>query len=88
MDAFEILVVILSIALAIFLIAGIVLLVLMIRIARRVHEITEKARAAAGHVEVAARVFEKSAAPAVFSRLVANIVESWQSSKSKGKGEK
>lgn len=81
MDAFEILVTILSITLAIFLIVATVFTVFLIRIARRVHEITEKARAAAGSVEAAARIFQKTAGPAVFSRIVANIVETWQAKK-------
>lgn len=84
MDAFEILVTILSIALAIFLILAIVFAIHLIRIARRVHEISEKARSAAGSLHAAAKIFEKTAAPAVFSRIVANVVESWQNSR-KGK---
>ena len=81
MDAFETLVLILSIALAIFLILAIVFTLYMIRIARRVHEISEKARSAAGSMQAAAKIFEKTAAPAVFSRIVANVVESWQNSR-------
>lgn len=81
MDAFEILVVILSIALAIFLVLGIIFMVYLIRISRRVHEISEKARSAVDNVETAARVFGKAAAPAAFSRIIANIVESWQDNK-------
>jgi hypothetical protein len=81
MDAFEILVTILSIALALFLLLAIVFTVYLIRIARRVQDITEKARAAASSVQAAAKIFERTAAPAVFSRIVANVVEGWQSSK-------
>jgi len=81
MDAFEILVVILSVALAIFLILAIVFMFYLIRISRRVHEISEKARAAAGSMEAAAHIFRKTAGPAVFSRIVANIVETWQAKK-------
>ncbi|HEX9679697.1 MAG TPA: hypothetical protein VGA08_03695 [Candidatus Saccharimonadales bacterium] len=83
MDAFEILVVILSIALAGFLLLGIIFMVYLIRISRRVHEISEKARAAADSVEAAARIFQKTAGPAVFSRIVANVVEGWQAKKGK-----
>jgi hypothetical protein len=81
MEAFEILVIILSVALAIFLILGIVFMVYLIRISRRVHEISETARSAVDNVESAAKVFSKAAGPAAFSRIVANIVETWQSSK-------
>lgn len=83
MDAFEILVTILSIALAIFLILAIAFTFYLIKIARRVHEISEKARAAASSVQAAAKIFERTAAPAVFSRIVANVVEGWQKSKKK-----
>lgn len=83
MDAFETLVVILSVAFAVLLLLAIVLLAYLIRIARRVHEISERARSAATSVEAAAKIFEKSAAPAVFSRIIANIVEGWQHTKSK-----
>jgi hypothetical protein len=86
MDPNETLVIILSAALAIFMVLAIVFAIYSIRIARRVHEITEMARAAAGSVEAAAKIFEKTAAPAAFSRILANIIEGWQKgSKSKRK---
>jgi hypothetical protein len=81
MEAFEVLVVILSVVLSIFLLVAIIFTVYLIRIARRVHEISEKARAAASSMEAAAHIFKKTAGPAVFSRIVANIVESWQAKK-------
>ena len=85
MDAYETLVIILSITLAVFLILAIVFTIYMIRIARRVHEISEKARSAADSVETAAHLFQKTAGPAVFSRIVANIVESFRDKEKKGK---
>ena len=81
MDAFEVLVTMLSIALAVFLLLAIVFTVYLIRIARRVQEITEKARTAANSMQAAAKIFERTAAPAVFSRIVANVVEGWQKAK-------
>jgi len=83
MDSYDTLVLFLAVALAVFLVLGIIFMVYLIRISRRVHEITEKARAAADNVESAARIFRKSAGPAVFSRIVANVVESWRHSKGK-----
>ena len=74
MDSYDTLVVILSVTLAIFLVLGIIFLIYLIRIARRVHEISEK-------------IVRKTAGPAVFSRIVANIVEGWQD-KSKKKSKK
>lgn len=87
MDSYDILVIILSIALAIFLILGIVFMVYVIRISKRVDEITEKARSAVNNVESATRVFSKAAAPAAFSKVLANIVEGWQDSKKQRKGD-
>jgi len=84
MDSYDILVIILSITLAIFLILAIVFTIYLIRIARKVDEITDKAKSAVSSVEAAAKIFEKSAAPAAFSRIVANIVESF-SDRKKGK---
>ena len=81
MDSYDTLVLILSITLAVFLVLGIIFLIYLIRIARRVHEISERARAAADNVEAAAKIFRKTAGPAVFSRIVANIVENWQGKK-------
>jgi len=84
MESYDVLVVILSIALALFLILAIVFTIYLIRIARKVDEITEKAKSAVSSVEAAAKIFEKTAAPAAFSRIVANIVESF-SDRKKGK---
>ena len=84
MESYDILVLILSMTLAIFLVLAIVFTIYLIRIARKVDEITEKAKSAVSSVEAAAKIFEKSAAPAAFSRIVANIVESF-SERKKGK---
>ena len=87
MDSFDILVVILSVTLSIFLILATIFVIYLIKIARTVKEITEKARSAADSFESAANIFKKTAGPAVFSRIVANIVESWKSSKDSKKKE-
>lgn len=82
MESFEILVVILSVTLTAFLLAAIVFIAYLIKIARRVQDITDKAKAAADSVESAARIFKKTAGPAVFSRILANVVDGWQSYRS------
>ena len=81
MDSYDILVIFLSTALVVFLILAIVFTAYLIKIARTVKQISEKAKAAASSMESAAHIFRKSAAPAVFSRIVANVVESWKSAK-------
>ncbi len=76
MDSFDVLVIFLSTALAIFLVLAIIFTVYLIRIAKIVNEISEKARSAVDSVESAARLFNRSAAPAAFMKILANIVES------------
>lgn len=87
MDSFDILVVILSIMLAIFLMAGIVLLVLFIQITRRIKIIVDKAESVADHVEHVSLFFQKTAGPAAIGKLVANIYETMHSKKAKRKKE-
>lgn len=84
MDSYDILVVFLSVALALFLLLSITFMIYLVKIARRVNEIAEKARNAADSVESAAKLFEKTAGPAVFTRVVSNIVETF-SDRRKGK---
>ncbi len=84
MDANEKLLTVLGIALAVLLLLAIIFVVYLIRIARTVDEISRKAKSAASSMETAAKIFEKSAAPAVFTRLLTSIIESWN----KKKGEK
>ena len=84
MDSYDILVVMLSVTLAVFLLLGIIFMIYLIKIARRVHEIAEKARSAADTMESAAKFFEKTAGPAAFTRVIANIVESFHK-RQKGK---
>ena len=81
METSETLVAILGAALAVFLLLAIIFTIYLIKIARSVEEITRKAKAAASSVETAAKIFEKSAAPAVFTRLLTSIIESWNKKK-------
>lgn len=74
MDAFEILVIILSIALAIFLILGIILLVGIIKLVGKLRKISEKAEEVIDDVEAVSGFFRKSAGPVAITGLISNIV--------------
>lgn len=63
MDAFEILVVVLSITLAIFLVLSIALVVILIGIFKRIDVITQKAEHFASNIEEASEFFKNAAAP-------------------------
>ena len=75
MDSFDILVIILSIALAVFLVLGIITLVLVIRILRHLKTVTEKAQHVADNIDTASEFFKKAAGPAAIGKLLANIYE-------------
>ena len=64
MDAFEILVIILSITLAVFLTLGIIAMVIIIRVAKRADRIIERAEELVNNLETASAQFKKAAVPA------------------------
>lgn len=70
---YEILVIILSTMLAIFLILGIVVLVLIIKIVKTIKKITEHAEHMADRAEHITSFFEKTATPVALVKLVSNI---------------
>ncbi len=72
---FEVLVVILSVMLALFLLLSIILLVRLIQIANKTKRIVEHAEEAVDKVEEIASFFEKTATPIALMKLVANISE-------------
>ncbi len=72
--ATQILVIVISSVLGIFLILFIIALVYTIGIARRVKEIVSRAESVAGSVEAAASAFEKTATPLAVLKLISNIV--------------
>jgi hypothetical protein len=74
MDAYNILVITLSIALAIFLVAAIVLTVALIKLVGQVRSITQKADAVMDDVEAVSDFFRKTAAPVAIGNLLSNIV--------------
>ena len=74
MGAAEILVIILSIALAIFLTLGIILTVYLIIIAKKLRNVASTAERAVGHFENIAALARKAAAPALISKALLEIV--------------
>jgi hypothetical protein len=75
MDAFQILVVILAAALAIFLILGIVVLMYLIKILQHVRIITQKAENVAGYAETATQTIFASATPLFVARTLMKFVK-------------
>jgi len=73
--ASEILVIIVSVALAIFLTVLVVALLYTIKIMKQIKQITEHAENVAGSMESAAEAFKKTATPLAVLKLVGNIME-------------
>jgi hypothetical protein len=74
MDAFEILVIILSVTLAICLVLGIVLLVAIIKLVNKLRVISQKAEEVMDDVEAVSGFFRKSAGPVAITSMLSNIV--------------
>ncbi len=71
----EVLIIILSVTLSVFLLAGIVALIKVIQILNRIKTIVEKAETVADKVEAVGEFFKQSAAPVAIAKMVANISE-------------
>lgn len=85
MDAFEILVIILSVFLALFLLLAIVVLIGIIKLVKQIRHITEKAEEVIDNVEQASELFKKSASTLTFANIVSNIVSKVSDFNKKGK---
>ncbi len=85
MDAFEILVIILSITLAVFMVLAIILTFNFIKISQTVRSIVNKADSVMDDVESAAEFFKKTSVPIGITSLVANIVSKVTGENKKGK---
>lgn len=85
MDAFQILVIILSITLAIFLVLAIILTYSFIKISQTVRSIVSKADSVMDDVESVADFFKKTSVPLGVTSLVANIVSKITGDNKKGK---
>jgi sensor domain CHASE-containing protein len=72
--ASEVLVIIVSSILAIFLLVLIAAIIYVIRIMRQVRRITERAERVAGSMESAAAAFERTASPLAALKLVRDII--------------
>lgn len=74
-SAEQILVIILSSVLAVFLVLGIILVVKLIQLANKMQEIADTAREVAGNVEAAADMLRKTAGPLALGKFFVNIAE-------------
>jgi len=71
----EVLLIIVSTVLSVFLLLAMVALIFFIRVMRQVKQITERAENVAETMESAAYTFQKSATPLAVLKLIGNIVE-------------
>mgnify|MGYP001576377705 FL=1 len=83
MDAFEILVIILSSIFALMLIAVTISAFIFIKVLKDIRNITQKASLAADNIEHAAEFFKNTSGAAAVAKLVGNAIETFRSRKSK-----
>lgn len=83
MDAYEILVLILSIVLAIMLVGMTICTFIFVKILKDIRNITTKASEAADNIEQAAVLFKNTSGMAAIFKVVGNAVETFRASKSK-----
>jgi uncharacterized protein YoxC len=74
MDAFEILVVILSVTLAIFLVTAIVLSIALIKFMQKVDRIADQAETTAQNIAEASNTMKQFAGPAAIAQMVAKFI--------------
>lgn len=74
-DAAAILVIILSVTLTIFLIVAIVLGVWLVRLAKSLNSVAEKAQEIVDNVETASEVLKKAAGPLAAGKFIMNIAD-------------
>lgn len=82
-NAQEILVVILSSFMALFLLLGIILIAICIKIANHVKHITEKAEAISDRAEDIADFFSKAATPLAIGKIISTVKDALAGSKRK-----
>lgn len=83
--ASEVLLIIVSAVLSLFLIISIIALVYLIKVLKQVKRITAQAENVVDSVEAAANTFQKAASPLALLKLVGSIVENASKFKRKGK---
>ncbi len=74
MDAFEILVVILSVTLAIFLVTAIVLTIALIKFMQKVDRITDQVETTTQNIAEASNTMKQFAGPAAIVQMVAKLI--------------
>lgn len=75
MDAYQILVLVLGVTLAVFLVLGVVTFIYLIKILQHVRNITQKAENVAGIAETAGRTVLASATPMFVARTLMKLVK-------------
>lgn len=75
MDAFEILVIILSVTLAVFLILGIIAMVYVIKVVKSIRQMTDKASSAVDSVSSVATNISKFVTPAAAGKFIVDAVQ-------------
>ena len=88
MDSYDILVIILSIFLAIFLLLGIITMVYLSKFMKNVQEISDKAKVLVDDAGSVAATMKKAAAPAVVAKFVADQISNAVNKHSKDSKEK
>lgn len=83
MDSYDILVIVLSIALAIFLVLAIALTIGLIKLVKQLRVISQKAEEIVDDVEAVSGFFRKSAGPVAVTSLISNIVSKVSEMKNK-----
>lgn len=75
LDSYDILVIILSVTLAVFLVLAIILAIYSIRIAKQVSNITDKAGKVADNLEAVSRAATKSGPGSFIANIITSVVE-------------
>ncbi len=86
--AAEVLLIIVSATLAIFLVVSIVAIVKIIQILHDIRRIAEKAEQIADKAEAVSEFFQKTAGPAAIVKLISNLVHSFKEGKQSNKEDK
>ncbi|MEO6109869.1 MAG: hypothetical protein ABIP50_02570 [Candidatus Saccharimonadales bacterium] len=84
-SAAEVLVIILSIVLVIFLIAGIILLIYLIRLSAEIRRIAHSAQKTVDHIENAVEGAAKIASPMFIAEMIGRYIKKFTKTSRKGK---
>ncbi len=85
LDSFDILVIILSLTLAVFLVLAIMLVLYLIRITKQISNITEKASKTVDHIEALGRAASSTGPLSFISNIVSTVME--KSTEDKGESD-